>query len=102
MRATRSDRVDTALRIAEFAGELDRRGDRLEAQDRDEVAALLGHRPAGWRDADAALERLIETASGEGFADLVRLLHRRTLRQEALLCPAMRELTGVEFQRLRL
>jgi hypothetical protein len=95
-------RVDTALRIAEFARELDRRGDRLEAQDLDEVAALLGRRPADWREADAALEALVPSARGARFADLVRLLHRRTLRQESLLRPAMRELADARFQRIRL
>jgi hypothetical protein len=94
--------VDTALRIAELARELDRRGERIEAQDRDEVAALIGQRPNDWRSADAALEALVADARGERFAVLVRCLYRRQRRQEALLGEAMRELAGVEFQRIRL
>jgi aminoglycoside phosphotransferase len=96
-----SYRADTALRIAELARELDRRGDRVEDQDREEAAALLGRRPSDWREADVALEALARTARGRRFADLVRFLYRRSLRQEGLLRPAMRELAGAEFQRIR-
>jgi len=97
-----SYQIDTALRIAELARELDRRGERVEAQDLDEVAALVGRRPTDWHSADVALEVIAAEARGPRFRDLVRLLYRRVRRQEALLGAAMRELAGAEFQRIRL
>lgn len=98
----RSYRVDTALRLAEYVREIDRRGAAIEAQDRDEVAELLGRRPTSAAEGDAALERLAREERGTRLSELLRLLHRRTLRQESLLRPAMRELVDVRFQRIRL
>ncbi len=83
-------RLDLGRRIAEYAREIDRRGARLEEQDLDEAAALLGRRSASWRDADAALPGLL------------RFLVRRSLRREALLGAAIRELAGARAQPIRL
>ena len=84
--------IDVALRTAQYLREVDRRGARLEEQDLDEVAELLGKRPSDWRDADQKLEELVLGAAPEDDARLVRFFYRRTLRYEALLRPAMREL----------
>jgi aminoglycoside phosphotransferase (APT) family kinase protein len=95
-------RFDTARRVAEYAREIDRRGARLEEQDFEEAAMLLGSQPADWRDADAQLEaRALEAGPGER-AGLLRFLVRRGLRQEALLGPALRELEGARAQSIRL
>src|SRR5262249_15357603 len=64
-------RLDTARRIAEYAREIDRRGARLEEQDLDEVGALLGRRPASWREADAELERRAVAAGRAERAELL-------------------------------
>jgi hypothetical protein len=90
--------MDTALRVAEYVRELDRRGDRLDAQDAEELADLLGRQPADWHEGDAALEALILEAPPERDAEIVQYLYRRTLRGEALLRPAMRELTDARLQ----
>jgi hypothetical protein len=100
--AQKSYEADVSLRLAQHLAEVDRLGPRLEAQDRDEVSALLGRRVASWSEADAALEAFVLAAPPARTADVLRLLHRRTLRQEALLKPALRELDGVSIQALRL
>jgi aminoglycoside phosphotransferase (APT) family kinase protein len=95
-------RLDTARRIAEYAREIDRRGARLEEQDLEEAGALLGRRPNGWREADAELERRAIAAGRAERPGLVRFLVRRSLRREALLGPAIRELAGARAQAIRL
>ncbi|MEM7408772.1 MAG: phosphotransferase family protein [Myxococcota bacterium] len=93
---------DTAARLAEYVRAVDQHGARFEAEDLDETAALLGRRPSDWRDADAALEQLAMQATRDTRPGLLRLLVRRTLRREALLGAAMRELVGAEAQRIEL
>ena len=84
--------IDVVARTAEYLREVDRRGDRLEEQDLDEAGELLGKRPADWREADRELEALVARSGPERDAELVRFFWRRTMRHEALLKPAMREL----------
>jgi hypothetical protein len=100
--AAKSYDADVSLRIAQHLAEVDRLGAQVEAQDRDEVSALLGRRVTSAREADAALEAFVQEAKPAETPDILRLLHRRTLRQEALLRPALRELDGVSIQTLRL
>lgn len=95
-------RLDVARRIAEYVREVDRRGARLEEQDLDEAGALLGRRPAGWREADAELEHRAIAAGPSERPALLRFLVRRSLRREALLGPAIRELAGARAQTIRL
>jgi hypothetical protein len=100
--AATSYEADVSLRVAQHLAEVDRFGAQVEAQDLDEVSALLGRRVRGFREADAALEALVRAAPPARTPELLALLHRRTLRQEALLRPALRELDGVSIQTLRL
>jgi len=93
--------LDTAGRLAQYAREIDRRGDRLEQQDLEEAGALLGSRPRDWREADAALEKRAIEAGPAERPDLLRFLVRRSLRREALLGVALRELQGATAQTLR-
>lgn len=93
--------VDTALRTALYLREVDRLGPRLESDDLDDVAGLLGQRPANAAEADAELERFVASAPREAHPRLLRYFHRRCLRQEALLATAARELQGVRFQKVR-
>ena len=94
--------VETALRLAEYAREIDRRGARLEEQDREEAGAVLGHPVTAPAAAEAELEALAQRLRGEERAPLLRFLVRRCLRREALLGPALRELEGARVQRVRL
>jgi hypothetical protein len=93
-------RVDALARLAAYLRRCDRFGRALEAADLDEAAALLGHRPADWRDRDAALEILVATNRGEPDADLIRYFVRRLQREEFLLAPGMQELAGARMQTL--
>jgi len=101
-RSTASDRyrIDTAGRIAEYLRRADLLGSTFEEQDLDEVAMILGRRPANWLEGDAALEALVHAAGPERNAELVRYFHRRILRQEVMLKPVMRELEHASFQRI--
>ena len=98
----RSYATDVALRVAQYVREIDRHGARVAAQDADELASLLGRRIDDPFQADAALEARVVVADRDETAEIVRYLHRRTLRHEALLRPAMRELTDARFQKIRL
>jgi hypothetical protein len=100
--AAKSYEADVSLRLAQHLAEVDRLGARAEVQDLDDVSSLLGRRVTGWSEADAALEAFVLEAEAARTPEIVQLLHRRTLRQEALLRPALRELDGVSIQRIRL
>jgi hypothetical protein len=95
--ATRAYELDRAWRVALYLERGDRYGAALEADDLDDAAAILGHRPSTWQQADAELEALVLEAGPERDAELVRYFHRRLLRQEALLQPTLRELEGVRM-----
>ncbi|MGE4653364.1 MAG: aminoglycoside phosphotransferase, partial [Myxococcota bacterium] len=80
-----------------YAERSDRYGPALESDNLDDVARLLGHRPKSWQEADAQLEEFVLKAGPESDPDLVRILHRRLLREEALLEPALRELQNAHM-----
>ena len=95
--------ADMARRGAVYGERALALAEEMEAADLDDAAAFLGHRPADAGECAAALEELAAEAwprSGPAGweADLVRCLHRRALRQEHLLGPALRELEGVHAQ----
>ncbi|MGH0029212.1 MAG: phosphotransferase family protein [Myxococcota bacterium] len=94
--------ADAAFRVGQYLRERALRGDAVAAADLDEAAALLGARPGDRADADARLEARIRADGFEITPDWIRFLHRRMLREEALLRPAMRELADARFQKLRL
>jgi hypothetical protein len=100
--AAKSYEADVSLRVAQHLAEVDRLGAQVEAQDLDEVSALLGRRVRSWSEADAALEAFVLAAPAARAPEILGLLYRRTLRQEALLRPALRELDGVSIQRIRI
>jgi aminoglycoside phosphotransferase (APT) family kinase protein len=92
--------LDAAARVAEVLRRVDRMGPAIEVADLDDVSALLGRRPESWQQADAALEELVIAAGPDLDAELVGILHRRLLRQEALVDPVLRELRGARIQPL--
>ncbi|MEE2672877.1 MAG: phosphotransferase family protein [Myxococcota bacterium] len=91
-------RFDAAQRLAEYLRRADRFGPALEADDLDDVAELLGHRPDTWQRADAELEALVLEADPDLDGPLIRYFHKRMLRQESLIDPVMRELRGASIQ----
>jgi aminoglycoside phosphotransferase (APT) family kinase protein len=96
----RAFQIANARRLAVWTSRADLYGPALEAQDLDEVAALLGRRPATWSEADEALEKWVATAGPESDAALVRYFQRRFRRHEFLLEGALAELEGVKIERL--
>ena len=101
-RSTDQDRyrIDAAWRVAEYLRRADLLGPAVEEQDLEDMAVILGRRPANWIEGDAALEALVLAARPERDAEFVRYFHRRVLRQEAILKPVMRELEHSIVQRI--
>ncbi len=93
-------RLDVAARAAEYLRRAERWGDALEAQNLDEIGAILGRRPASWQEADADLEHFVLEAGPEHDAALIRYFHRHCLRGELLIEPVARELAGVSVQKI--
>jgi len=78
------------FRLARHAARVDEIGDESARADLDDLQALLGRRPAGWREGEAELEQFVlaDAATGRHDEALVRLFHKRNLRAQMLLGPA--------------
>ena len=87
----RAYQLDRMQRTAIYLDRSDRFGPALEAEDLDDVAKLLGRRPATWQEADAELEELVLASGPERDDDFIRYFHRRLSREESLLYPVLRE-----------
>jgi hypothetical protein len=91
---------DTAARLARYLRDVELLAPALDADELDDVAGVIGERPASLLEADTALERFVQDAPAERDPEILRLLHRRTLRRLALLRSAMREDPDATIQRL--
>jgi aminoglycoside phosphotransferase (APT) family kinase protein len=91
---------DAASRVAAWRARAAEHGAALEADTLADAAKLLRANPRGVAEADAALEALVLAAEPGQDAEILRALHRRCLREEALLQPVLRELEGVSIQRI--
>ncbi len=80
----------TLFRIARHVARADEIGEASAQADLDDLHALLGRRPASWREGEAELERFVlaDAANGRHDAALVPLFHKRNLRAQMLLGPA--------------
>jgi aminoglycoside phosphotransferase (APT) family kinase protein len=85
-----------AFRTARHLERVNQIGDALDAADLDDLADLLGHRPATWWEADEELERFVLADAAEGRYDdvLLPLFHRRNLRVHAQLGPPTSKMTA--------
>jgi aminoglycoside phosphotransferase (APT) family kinase protein len=85
-----------AFRTARHLERVNEIGDALDVADLDDVAELLGHRPASWWEADEELERFVLADAGEGRYDdvLLPMFHRRNLRIHAQLGPPTSKMTA--------
>jgi aminoglycoside phosphotransferase (APT) family kinase protein len=83
-------KLRTLYRLARHAARLDEIGDATAAADLDDLHALLGRRPASWREGEVELERFVlaDAAAGRRDEALVGLFHKRNLRAQMLLGPA--------------
>lgn len=82
-------RRDRTAAMAQYLSRIDAYGLAAEAADLDDLVPLLGQRPADWQAGDAALEAFVLAAGPEHDAALVRLFHRRAMRQMRLLEPVL-------------
>ena len=74
-----------AQSLARYLQHRDEFGAALEAQDLDEVAELLGHRPDAWTTAEAELEEFVLAAGPEHDVPLLQFFYRWQRRQEFML-----------------
>src|SRR6516165_31975 len=83
--------IRLAFRAARHLARVNEIGDAVVEADLDDIAELLGWRPATWYEGDEALERFVLTCVAEDDdshnEDLVRLFHRRNLRVHMQLGP---------------
>jgi hypothetical protein len=89
-----------ALRTAQLLESADGLGAELDAEEREEAAALLGRSMRGGDATDAALEQLVAAAGPERDAELLHYFHRRIQREQALYRGAMWEVEGAAMRPL--
>lgn len=98
------DHLAFQLRIARDMARATVRADEIaaamEERDRSDEEGLLGYRLGDWQEGDQKVEEIVLRAGPERDAELVRFLHRRVRRQQAILHPAMRDVRGFSVQRL--
>lgn len=80
-------RLRGAFRLARHLQRVDEVGDACVVADLDDLHALLGHRPATWREGDAELEAFVLRDGGAHDEELLALFHRRLWRAHQILGP---------------
>jgi aminoglycoside phosphotransferase (APT) family kinase protein len=68
---------------------LDQIGPALDDADLDDMAAVLGHRPADRLAGDIAIAEIVATQAEKRTADLLRMWHRIAVRREVAWAPLM-------------
>jgi len=81
---------------ARYVADLCRFGPAIDSESLDETERLLGSRCADWREDDEALEAFVLHAPANLDAELIRLFHRRIMRQMRLLEPVLNRGGGVK------
>jgi hypothetical protein len=94
-------RQGLALRLAAHLRNADALGPALEAQELEDLGALLGAAQRSRADAERALLRAIEANTGARDAQLAAYLYRRAVREEALWRGALGAGETAVFQRLK-
>lgn len=80
-------RLRALFREARHAARAIEVGDRVSADDLDDLHALLGRRPDDWSTGEAELERFVLADDGAHDEELLALFHKRNLRAHQLLGP---------------
>lgn len=80
---------------ARYVAGVCRHGPAIESENLDDLERLLGSRYADWRAGDEALEAFVLQAPEHMDAELIRLFHRRIMRQMRLLEPVLNRSGGV-------
>lgn len=84
------------VQTARYVADLCRHGPAIESESLDDTERLLGARCADWRAGDEALEAFVLHAPANEDAELIRLFHRRIMRQMRLLEPVLNRAGGVQ------
>ena len=77
-----------AFRLARHLERFDQIGRIVTDADLDDLARLLGRRPASWEEGERALEEFVLADDGARDTELLLLFNRRTQRAQMLLGPA--------------
>ena len=78
-------RMRSTAYLVEHLRTVQRIGALLDTQELDEMAALLGYRPASVGEGNAKLDEMVQTAGPEQDATLIRYFYRYSRRQELAL-----------------
>jgi hypothetical protein len=93
--------ADSDARHATLSARREELGDELDALDLEDLSSLLGASFTSREEADRTLEQRIEEADLPDESSLVSYLYRRMRREEVVVAPLLRELSGVRIQTLR-
>ncbi|WP_396927722.1 phosphotransferase family protein [Mycolicibacterium sp.] len=88
-------RRDTVASVARFAARVNEYEPAIISADLDDIGTLIGQRPVDRLTGDTLLEDFIGNAGPEYDATLIRLLHRRCMRQMLLLEPVLSAPDGI-------
>jgi aminoglycoside phosphotransferase (APT) family kinase protein len=94
----RASRLGLTLRLAQHLANAERLAPALDAEELDDLGALLGRRPATLREGQWALDQLVREQGAQREEELVRYFHRHALRHQALMHGAL----GMVDERSRL
>jgi aminoglycoside phosphotransferase (APT) family kinase protein len=81
---------NAALLLTDWLEKTDEIGVPLAAEDMEDIATLLGHRPVDWRAADAELEQFVLQA-GPAYDECLLLLFARQIEGRALIAASLGE-----------
>lgn len=79
--------VRVMFRMARHLQRWDQVGRAMVAADLDDIEALLGHRPADWREGEAMLEAFVLQDKGAHDNELIALFNRKLQRAQSLNGP---------------
>ncbi|HEY2331635.1 MAG TPA: phosphotransferase [Acidimicrobiales bacterium] len=77
-----------SVRLVRHLERVDEIGAAVVEANLDDIQQLIGHRPAGWAEGEAELERFVLADDGHHDDELVRIFHRRLHRARMLNGPS--------------
>jgi aminoglycoside phosphotransferase (APT) family kinase protein len=95
------NRMWFTARLARHLSHADRLGPAFDAQELDDMGALLGRRPASVREGHQALHQLVLESGPDRDEEFIRYFYRHARREEALMEGALGMCEGAELSPLR-
>jgi hypothetical protein len=93
---------DSAVVLSDWLQCIDARRPQLADEEMARVSAILGHRPANWMEADAALEQLVREAGPEHDEQLFDFFALQLENQVLFAEPVKHRLQGYALEPVRL